>query len=113
GQRAVDNDGYLKNQITQESIPKPGLVNTHPIKTSSSPSSDDSDGDSAKRDLDSCHVREVKSLPGSHHFGSDFIEAMASDPDPTATDTNVVWGLTVDLSSKVPAEDRALYVSKS
>jgi hypothetical protein len=71
------------------------------------------DGDDAKKDLDSCHVHEVKSLPGSHQFGSDFFEAMASDPDPRAKDRNVVWGLTADLSSKVPAQDRAMYVSKS
>jgi hypothetical protein len=76
-------------------------------------SSDDSDGDRAKRDLDNCHSHEVKSLPGSHQFGSDFIEAMASDPDPKAKDPNVVWGLTADLSSKVPVEDRAMYISKS
>ena len=35
----------------------------------------------AKRDLDSCRVHVVRSLPGSHEFASDFVEAMASDPD--------------------------------
>ena len=76
-------------------------------------SSDGSGGDSARRDLDNCHIHEVKSLPGSHEFASDFIEAMVSDPDPTAKDANVVWGLTADLSSKVPFQDRAIYISKS
>ena len=63
--------------------------------------------------LDSCRVREVDSLPGSHEFASTFLEAMGSDPDPRAKDPNIVWGLTADLSSKVPAENRAMYISKS
>ena len=75
------------------------------------PFSDESDA--AKRDLDNCHIHEVRSLPGSHHFGSDFIEATARDPNPRAIDRNVVWGLTADLSSKVPSRDRAMYISKS
>ena len=62
---------------------------------------------------DSCHIHEVTNLPGSHEFGSHFLEAMAGDPDPKAKDRNVVWGLTADLSSRVPAHDRALYISKS
>jgi hypothetical protein len=64
-------------------------------------------------DLNSCRIHEVRDLPGSHQFASGFIEALATDPDPKAIDPNVVWGLTADLSSKVPAKDRALYVSKS
>jgi hypothetical protein len=67
----------------------------------------------AKRDLDSCRVHVVRSLPGSHEFASHFMEAMASDPDGRARDRNTVWGLTADLSSKVPAQDRAMYISKS
>ena len=67
----------------------------------------------AKRDLDSCRVHVVRSLPGSHEFASDFVEAMASDPDGRARDRNTVWGLTADLSSKVPAQDRAMYISRS
>jgi hypothetical protein len=70
-------------------------------------------GDAAKKDLDNCHVHQVRGLPGSHYFGSDFIEAMARDPDPRAADRNVVWGLTADLSSRVPERDRAMYISKS
>jgi hypothetical protein len=73
----------------------------------------DSESEDARKDLNSCHIYEVKSLPGSHEFGSDFIEAMASDPDPRAKDRGSVWGLTADLSSKVPAQDRAMYISKS
>jgi len=67
----------------------------------------------AKTDLDACRSHEVRSLPGSHQFASDFletmIETMASDPkDPPAT-----WGITADLSDRVPAADRALYIAKS
>src|ERR1700721_2416810 len=62
---------------------------------------------------DSCRVRRVTDLPGSRQFASDFLEAMANDPDPKARDANFVWGLTADLSSRVPAEDRAMYISKS
>ncbi len=77
----------------------------------SSPS--ETSGGDAKEDLDSCRVHRVMSFPGSHKFASDFIEAIASDPDPNADDPDVVWGLTADLSSEVPARDRALYISKS
>ena len=62
---------------------------------------------------DSCHSQEVTELPGSREFASHFLEAMASDPNPGAKDRNVIWGLTADLSSKVPPQDRALYISKS
>src|SRR5258707_13165535 len=44
---------------TQEASSKVAAVN------SSSPSSDDSDGENARRDLDSCHIHRVTSLPGS------------------------------------------------
>jgi hypothetical protein len=67
----------------------------------------------AKKDLDRCRVHEVKSLPGSGQFGSNFIEAITGDPDDKAQDRNAIWGLTADLSSKVPAQDRAMYISKS
>ncbi len=70
-------------------------------------------GLAAKTNLDSCHVREVTTLPGSHHFGSDFIVAMATDPDPRARNSAAVWALTADLSDTIPAEDRAFYLSKS
>jgi hypothetical protein len=69
----------------------------------------ENDGDTARRDLDSCHSHEVTGLPGSHEFASHFMETMASDPK----DPNVVWGLTADLSDTVPAQDRAIYISKS
>ncbi len=62
--------------------------------------------DDARKDLDSCHIHQVKNLPGSHYFGSDFIEA-------TAADRNILWALTADLSTRVPAPDRAMYISKS
>src|SRR5271163_3843950 len=63
----------------------------------------------ATEDLNSCRVHQVKSLPGSHQFGSEFIVAMANDPDPNAKDANAVWALTADLAKKVPATDRAMY----
>jgi hypothetical protein len=65
--------------------------------------------DDAKKDLDACHIHQVKTLPGSHFFGSDFIEAITGDPN----NRNAVYALTADLSSKVPAPDRAMYISKS
>jgi hypothetical protein len=66
-----------------------------------------------RKGSDSCHAREVKDLPGSHAFGSDFIVAMASDPDPQAKNPDVVWALSADLSSTIPADDRAMYISKT
>jgi hypothetical protein len=72
-------------------------------------SSEDSDGDHAREDLRSCRVHEVTGLPGSHEFASHFLETMVSDPE----DPRVVWGLTTDLSDRVPAQDRAMYISKS
>jgi hypothetical protein len=84
----------------------------HAVVTSSSQSSDHSDGD-ADDDLENCRVHRVTSLPGSHKFASDFIETLASDPDPGAKDPDVMWGLTADLSDEVPYQDRAMYISKS
>jgi len=73
----------------------------------------DSSDDDVKNDLDSCRVHRVTGLPGSHQFASDFIETIASDPDPGANDPDVIWGLTADLSNQVPSRDRAMYISKS
>jgi hypothetical protein len=95
-------------QTLQPQIPAPNPA----VVTSSSSSSDKSDGD-AGSDLDSCRVHRVTNLPGSHQFASDFIEAIASDPDPGANDPDVIWGLTADLSTEVPFQDRAMYISKS
>lgn len=75
--------------------------------------SDDRGAGSAERDLESCHAYKVKSLPGSQRFGSDFIVAIAGDPDPEAADRDAVWGLTVDVSDTIPSQDRAMYISKS
>lgn len=85
---------------------------SNPAVANGSSSSDKNDAD-AEKNLDSCRVRRVTSLPGSHQFASDFIEAIASDPDPAATDPDVIWGLTADLSSKLPFQDQAMYISKS
>jgi hypothetical protein len=118
--RIVYNNGNSKKRMIQESIPNSAASNTHPLyytdfssQISSSSSPSDSDGDNTRKDLDLCHIHEVKSLPGSHQFASDFIETMASDPDPRAKDPNVVWGLTADFGSEVPFRDLAMYVSKS
>ena len=118
-QGAFYHDPYLKS--AQKVIPGLATTNTDPMCCTNSPlvavapSSffGESDEDHAKEDLDSCHVHQVKSFPGSHQFGSDFVEAIATDPDPKAKDSNVLWGLTADLSSKVPSRDRAMYISKS
>jgi hypothetical protein len=67
----------------------------------------------AGNELDTCFVHRVTSLPGSHQFASDLIEAIASDPDPDANDPDVIWGLTADLSNQVPAAERAMYISRS
>jgi len=66
-----------------------------------------------RKDLDSCHIHEVKSLPGSHQFASDFIETIVADRVPKGRKADTIWALTADLSSKVPAHDRAMYISKS
>jgi hypothetical protein len=89
-QRTSDNDGYAN-------------------VSDSSSFSDGSGGDTARKDLDTCHSHEVTGLPGSRQFASHFMETMASDPK----DSNVIWGLTADLSDTVPAQDRAMYISKS
>ncbi len=97
-------------QILLPQIPAPNHLSL--IRDSLS-ASDDSDTDHAKKDPDICRVHRVTSLPGSHHFGSEFIVAMASDPDPKASGSDVVWALTADLSDTIPSSDRAMYISKS
>jgi hypothetical protein len=67
----------------------------------------------AKKDVDSCFVREVKTLPGTHEYAGDFIETIATDPSPVPGDRNAIWALTADLAGRVPAEERAMYISKS
>lgn len=84
---------------------------THVVAASPPSSSVSSEGD-APNDKDSCFVHRVTSLPGSHQFASDFIEAIADDPNPGA-DPDLIWALTADLSNKLPSQDRAMYISKS
>ncbi|WP_353071340.1 WD40/YVTN/BNR-like repeat-containing protein [Tunturiibacter gelidoferens] len=91
---------------TGQTSPPQTPAPNHAVVTNSSPANSGSD-------TDSCFVHRVTSLPGSHRFASDFIEAIASDPDPDASDPDVIWGLTADLSSEVPSQDRAMYISKS
>jgi hypothetical protein len=67
------------------------------------------DASNAEKDLESCHIHEVTGLPGSQEFASHFMETIASDPaHPT-----VLWGLTADLSDRIPDQDQAIYISKS
>jgi hypothetical protein len=95
-------------QILQSQTPAPN----HSTVTSSSSSAESSNSD-LKNDMESCRVHRVTSLPGSHHFASDFIEAIASDHSPDVEDPDTIWGLTADLSGEVPPQDRAMYISKS
>ncbi|HYK37855.1 hypothetical protein [Alloacidobacterium sp.] len=88
------------------------LANAH-YSAIPSPHSENGPGDRKKKDTDSCYVRRVKTLPGSHSFAADFIEAIATDPSPRVKSRNVIWALTADLSDEIPAEERALYISKS
>lgn len=75
-------------------------------------SSEALDIEQAQMDLGSCRIYRVERLPGSHHFASHFLEAFATDPS-AGPDPATVWGLTADLSSAVPPEKRALYISRS
>jgi hypothetical protein len=67
----------------------------------------------AKADFDACRSHEIRSLPGSHQFASDFLETMTGTTAGDPSDPQTTWGLTADLSDSVPAADRALYISKS
>jgi hypothetical protein len=93
-------------QTLQPQAPVPN----HPVVTNSSSPPESGD---LKDDMDSCRVHRVTGLPGSHLFASDFIEAIAGDPNPDAEDPDVIWGLTADLSGEIPPQDRAMYISKS
>ncbi|WP_158792338.1 hypothetical protein [Granulicella sp. L60] len=62
-------------------------------------------------DLANCRVHRVTTLPGSHLFASDFIETIATDP--ATQDPDTLWGLTADMSNQLPAQDQAIYISKS
>ena len=66
-----------------------------------------------KPDAGPCRVLKVTTLPGSGKFASDFLEALSGEPNLRSKDRGTVWGLTADLSDRVPAEDRAMYISKS
>jgi len=57
-------------------------------------------------------VHQVTAFPGSHQFATDFIETIATDPEPDDDDA-VIWGLTADLSESVPPQQQAMYISKS
>ena len=108
-------------QLSQHPTPAPNRAASRwaiplnsPLSVNAVPSSPEGrDGDDARRGLDSCRSRRVTTLPGSHEFGSDFIVAMATDPDPKANHGDVVWALTADLSDTIPVQERAMYISKS
>jgi hypothetical protein len=86
---------------------QPAARNHEPVMSSAS------EVESARKDLAGCRVHKVTDLPGSHEFASDFIETIASDPDPRAQDRNTIWALTADLSSRVDTRDQAIYLSRS
>ncbi len=67
------------------------------------------DAAAARRDLASCRIHAVRGLPGSDEFASHFIETIAADPK----DRSTIWGLTADLSTRVPADQRLLYLLRS
>lgn len=67
----------------------------------------------AQRDLAACRAVRVSTLPGTHEFAADFIETIATDPDPTARDADALWAVTADLADTVPYRKRAIYISKS
>lgn len=66
----------------------------------------------ADQALNSCRIYQVTRLPGSGYFASHFLEALATDPS-AGPEPRAVWGLTADLSSALPRQQRALYLSKS
>jgi len=73
---------------------------------------------SATAELESCRIRRITGLPGSHNFASDFLEAIATAPGADRTSAagdsaDALWGLTADLSSQVSPQEQALYISKS
>ncbi len=74
---------------------------------------DEQSGKIASASLDNCGLHRVTTLPGSHQFAGDFIEALATDPSPADEDRSRIWALTADLSELVPAPDRAMYISTS
>jgi hypothetical protein len=66
-----------------------------------------------RAELANCQIVRVAALPGSHQFGSNFLETVATDPGPNAHDANTVWALMADMSSTVPYASRALYLLQS
>jgi hypothetical protein len=58
---------------------------------------------------DACRIQEVAGLPGSQEFASHFIEAFAVDPH----HPGAVFGLTADLSDRLPPAKQLLYLSKT
>jgi len=70
-------------------------------------------GEEKASEPESCRVHQVTAFPGSHQFATDFIETIATDPEPDIDDDAVIWGLTADLSESVPPQQRAMYISRS
>lgn len=67
----------------------------------------------AQQDLSTCGAVHVTGLPGTHEFAANFIETIATDPNPTEGDADAMWAVTADLAETVPYAKRALYISKS
>ncbi|MGB8478435.1 MAG: hypothetical protein WCE63_06295 [Acidobacteriaceae bacterium] len=92
--------------VNQSNHPKSKAVGKHSSATSSS-----DHNNLINSGLNGCQVYKVKTLPGSHEYASEFLETMATDP--SAKTSDIVWGLTADLDSHVPAAQRAIYLSQS
>ena len=98
------------------SVPLPGQTRRRntPARTHGAkippPATDDTGTDN---EPESCRVQQVTAFPGSHQFATDFIETLATDPEPDANDASAIWGLTADLSESVPPQEQAMYISKS
>ena len=89
------------------------ITRSMPAQYARATASRDSSTIAVEADLDQCRPHRVAAFPGSGQFASDFIEAFATDPATNAPDAGVLWALTADLSDAVPAERRALYISRS
>src|SRR5215472_314314 len=85
-----------------------------PVRIAPTASAQPVKSDSAASDEpESCRVHQVTAFPGSHQFATDFIETIATDPDPADDRHDAIWGLTADLSENVPPQQQAMYISKS
>jgi len=60
-----------------------------------------------------CAPRHIATLPGSHQFTADFLEAIATDPLASPRRADHIWALNADLDTSLPERDRTIYLSRS